>query len=198
MAERDTETYIKEHISRVRNHIETFVQLLMVRALNHDKTKLEEPELSLWKAMDKEPRYPYGSDEYKDKVKRYEPVFSHHYKYNRHHPEHYEFGVCEMTLVDLVEMLSDWLGYKDYMTITEAVTVCDQQMERYNMSEELRQILFNTLYRYFSLLGGFDKSLPEISATNTPVGILEEISPIPKGPYIDDKSKNGLLVDITV
>lgn len=178
MEQIETEEYIKGHISRVRRHINTFIQLLIRRAENHDKSKLEEPELSWWKEMDKEPRYPYGSKEYKQKIKRWNKVFKHHYQYNRHHPEHYEYGVSEMTLIDIVEMMCDWLGYKDTTTVTEALKVCDEQMARYNISEELRQIIFNTLLRYYSLIGGKNPNFDDNSYVNTPQGVLEELNPI--------------------
>lgn len=178
MAQIETEEYIKGHISRVRRHINTFIQLLIRRAEKHDKSKLEEPELSWWKEMDKEPRYPYGSEEYKQKIKRWNKVFKHHYQYNRHHPEHYEYGVSEMTLIDIVEMMCDWLGYKDTTTVTEALKVCDEQMARYDISEELRQIIFNTLLRYYSLMGGKNPNYDDNSYVNTPQGVLEELNPI--------------------
>lgn len=178
MEQIETEEYIKGHISRVRRHIDTFIQLLIRRAENHDKSKLEEPELSWWKEMDKEPRYSYGSEEYKQKIKRWNKVFKHHYQYNHHHPEHYEYGVSEMTLIDIVEMMCDWLGYKDTTTVTEALKVCDDQMARYNISEELRQIIFNTLLRYYSLMGGKNPNYDNNSYVNTPQGVLEELNPI--------------------
>lgn len=178
MEQIETEEYIKGHISRVRRHIDTFIQLLIRRAENHDKSKLEEPELSWWKEMDKEPRYPYGSEEYKQKIKRWNKVFKHHYQYNRHHPEYYEYGVSEMTLIDIVEMMCDWLGYKDTTTVTEALKVCDEQMARYDISEELRQIIFNTLLRYYSLMGGKNPNYDNNSYVNTPQGVLEELNPI--------------------
>ena len=206
MAQIETEEYIKGHISRVRRHIDTFIQLLIRRAENHDKSKLEEPELSWWKEMDKEPRYPYGSEEYKQKIKRWDKVFKHHYKYNRHHPEHYEYGVSEMTLIDIVEMMCDWLGYKDTTTITEAFKVCDDQMVRYNISEELRQIIFNTLLRYYSLMGGKNPNFDDNSYVNTPQGVLEELNPITseeKETYIyggrkRNVDKVGKFIDVSV
>ena len=207
MEQIDTEEYIKGHISRVRKHINTFVQLLLKRAINHDKSKLEEPELSWWKEMDKEPRYPYGSEEYKQKIKRWDKVFKHHYKYNRHHPEHYEYGVSEMTLVDIVEMMCDWLGYKDTITISEALKVCDEQMKRYNIPDGIRQIIFNTLLRYYSLMGGFNPNYDENSYMNIPSGIIEELKPKTsedkeRDKYIYDNQqrdiKLGTLVDISV
>lgn len=207
MEQIDTEEYIKGHISRVRKHINTFVQLLLKRAINHDKSKLEEPEISWWKEMDKEPRYPYGSEEYKQKIKRWDKVFKHHYKYNRHHPEHYEYGVSEMTLVDIVEMMCDWLGYKDIITISEALKVCDEQMRRYNIPDGIRQIIFNTLLRYYSLMGGFNPNYDENSYMNIPSGIIEELKPKTSEDKERDKYiygnrqrdiKLGTLVDISV
>ena len=207
MEQIDTEEYIKGHISRVRKHINTFVQLLLKRAINHDKSKLEEPELSWWKEMDKEPRYPYGSEEYKQKIKRWDKVFKHHYKCNRHHPEHYEYGVNEMTLVDIVEMMCDWLGYKDTITISEALKVCDEQMRRYNIPDGIRQIIFNTLLRYYSLMGGFNPNYDENSYMNIPSGIIEELKPKTSEDKERDKYiygnrqrdiKLGTLVDISV
>lgn len=207
MEQIDTEEYIKGHISRVRKHINTFVQLLLKRAINHDKSKLEEPELSWWKEMDKEPRYPYGSEEYKQKIKRWDKVFKHHYKYNRHHPEHYEYGVSEMTLVDIVEMMCDWLGYKDTIAISEALKVCDEQMRRYNIPDGIRQIIFNTLLRYYSLMGGFNPNYDENSYMNIPSGIIEELKPKTSEDKEIDKCiygnrqrdiKLGTLIDISV
>ena len=189
MEQIETEEYIKGHISRVRRHINTFIQLLIRRAENHDKSKLEEPELSWWKEMDKEPRYPYGSEEYKQKIKRWNKVFKHHYQYNRHHPEHYEYGVSEMTLIDIVEMMCDWLGYKDTTTVTEALKVCDEQMARYDISEELRQIILNTLLRYYSLMGGKNPNYDNNSYVNTPQGVLEELNPITS----EEKEKEMLI-----
>lgn len=207
MEQIDTEEYIKSHISRVRKHINTFIELLLKRAMNHDKSKLEEPEFSWLKEMDKEPRYPYGSEEYKQKIKRWDKVFKHHYKYNRHHPEHYDCGVLEMTLVDIVEMMCDWLGYKDTITISEALKVCDEQMKRYNIPDGVRQIIFNTLLRYYSLMGGFNPNYDENSYMNIPSGIIEELKPKTSEDKERDKYiygnqqrdiKSGTLVDISV
>lgn len=139
------------------------------RAENHDKSKLEEPELSMWKAMDKEPRYEYGTSEYENKLKRYKKLFDHHYKHNRHHPEHFQFGISDMTLVDLMELLADWMGYKDIVTVSDAIKVCEQQMKRYKFPEELRSIFTNTILRYFAVIRS------PYSNFEDPIGIIEEL-----------------------
>lgn len=170
MEHQTTEEYIKKHIERVRKHLMTFTLLLHARAQNHDKSKLEEPEISWWTAMDKEPRYPYGSPEYIEKMKRWRFVFDHHYKYNRHHPEHFRLGIQEMNLIDVIEMLCDWIGYRDVLSITEAVNVVEQQMQRYGFSFDLSCIIKNTLIDYFSILGGFNNE-----NTNIPAGVVDEL-----------------------
>ena len=55
--------------------------------------------------------------------------------------------------------------------------VCDEQMKRYNIANELRQVIFNTLLRYYSILGGFNPYYAENSRKNIPLGILEELNP---------------------
>ena len=70
-----TEEYINGHINRVQKWIGKFSTILFVRGINHDKSKLCEPEFSMWKKMDEEPRYPYGTPEYKEKLNRYKILF---------------------------------------------------------------------------------------------------------------------------
>lgn len=190
-----TQEYIKAHIARVRKHLNVFIMLLSNRAINHDATKLGPNELPLWEKMDQEPRYPYGSPEYKNKIKRNHKVFDYHYSHNRHHPEYFQNGVLDMTLVDLTEMLCDWLGYRDNISYSEAIRIVSEQMLRYKIITEdeyektvhddcvdrddpniLKVILINTLKRYFAVLGGLD---------GEPDGIVEELHK-DNGPYFED------------
>ena len=45
----DTESYILNHIKKVQNKICKLIVALSIRLQEHDKSKLEEPEFSLWK-----------------------------------------------------------------------------------------------------------------------------------------------------
>lgn len=54
--------------------------------------------------MDKEGRVKYGSKEYFDKMNRWKIFFDHHYKNNKHHPEHFRDNIDGMNLVDLIEL----------------------------------------------------------------------------------------------
>ena len=114
MATPTTKEYIEKHQNAVKRWLAHFSMILQSRAIKHDESKLQEPEYSLWKKMDEEPRYPYGTKEYSSKLKRWQHLFRLHWKdkRNRHHPEHFVSPVAEMDLMDMIEMLCDWLGYK--------------------------------------------------------------------------------------
>ena len=149
----DTESYIRNHIKRVQNKLFKLITALSIRLQEHDESKLEEPEFSLWKKMDEEPRYPYGSKEYKEKIERYHELFEMHYKKNPHHPEHFQNGISDMTLIDLAEMLCDWISYKDNIRVTEAIEMVEKQSKRFGYSDEIKNMLINTLNTYFAVLG---------------------------------------------
>jgi hypothetical protein len=50
----------------------------------------------------------YGSSEYYKFLESLKPSLDFHYRYNRHHPEHYPNGYSDMTFIDRVEMMADW------------------------------------------------------------------------------------------
>jgi hypothetical protein len=160
MYKNDTERYIKEHIKRVRKRLLDFISELYKRVNLHDVSKLDEPEYSLWLKMDEEPRYKYGTKEYKDKLARNKHVFELHYKHNSHHPEHYPNGILDMDLIDLIEMLIDWISYKDDISIKDAIELVDMQSERYGLSEDVKCILKNTLFRHYSRLSSIVNEKP--------------------------------------
>lgn len=156
-----TEEYVNGHINRVQKWINKFTAVLFNRGIVHDKSKLREPEFSMWKKMDEEPRYKYGTKEYNEKINRYKEVFDLHYRQNRHHPEHWSGFYSEMDLIDVIEMLCDWLGYKDDITIKEAEELVNMQCKRYEFNSTFQSLLYNTLKNYFTVSEN-EKSLNEL------------------------------------
>lgn len=150
---------VNQHKEKVLSKLLYFSKILKQRGLDHDNSKLKDPEKIGWEAIDKEPKYEYGSDEYFDKINRYKEVFDHHYTQNSHHPEHFKNPEHEMSLVDLLEMLCDWFSYKDYFTETEGITIIDQQCERFNFSNTIRDILLIT---FITFLADKDRSTDEL------------------------------------
>jgi len=88
-----------------------FCGWVMWRAVTHDLSKLSKAEMSSFIALSRNDQLKdqkYGSPEYKKEIEKYRGVIDVHYKNNRHHPQHFEFGVGQMTIVDIIEMVCDW------------------------------------------------------------------------------------------
>lgn len=149
-----TKEYIISHKRAVQRWMQKFGIILLKRGEEHDNSKLEEPEFSGWCKMDEEPRYPYGSYEYNEKIKRFHPLFVEHWKKNRHHPEYFNYNFEDMDLIDMVEMLCDWLSYRDCITYSEASKLVSTQCDRYNFSDDVKELILNTLKNHFVTFGG--------------------------------------------
>jgi hypothetical protein len=144
--EKTFEFQTKIHISQVRYYIDKLVQSLIMRAVYHDMSKLHEPELSIYsKVASKLQGLTYGSEEYKENLKDLGEALDHHYKHNRHHPEFFENGINDMNLIDITEMLCDWMAaiekHEDG-NIYESLRI---NKERFNISDQLYGILKNTV-----------------------------------------------------
>lgn len=167
----DTLIYIKRHKSRIRYWMLNFSNYLIERAVNHDASKLQEPELSMWREMDKEPRHPYSDDPnspYQQKLKKYFPVFEEHWKNNRHHIEYYKYNPNDfgIDLIDLVELICDQLlGYKYEIGYSRAMEECRRLGKKYGIDEETGEVkgpltpeiislMENTIRNYFCSFAG--------------------------------------------
>ena len=171
----ETITSILKHKERVSKRLLFLVDELRKRALHHDDSKLVPPELDWLIEMDKEPRYPYGSVEYFAKMERWKKFFDHHYKNNRHHPDHFAIGIDGMTIADLAEYMVDIISYYDELHPKDAIKTIKGQKERFGLSDQLCQILINTLLEYYSWMGSF----PPIAEEEAKIKESETTSPTP-------------------
>lgn len=97
------------HIQKVAYFINKIVKELLDRAEAHDQSKLVPPELEAFaEVTELLAGSTYGSKEYEDNKKRLDQALAHHYANNRHHPEHFENGIRDMNLIDVIEMFCDW------------------------------------------------------------------------------------------
>jgi len=134
------------HQFNVRRFMYVIIDLLTDRLINHDKSKLVNPELDVFvEFTPKLKESTYGSDEYKEFLKGMQLALKHHYENNRHHPEHFENGIRGMNLVDIVEMFCDWkaatLRHNDG-DISKSIEI---NKKRFNYSDDLEQIFKNTI-----------------------------------------------------
>lgn len=77
-------------------------------------------------------------------------ALEHHYKNNRHHPEHFKNGIEGMTLVDLCEMISDWKAATLRHDDGDILKSIEMNQQRFGYTDELKQILINTVNEYFN------------------------------------------------
>ena len=138
-----------KHIKRVNALLIKFSKEMMDRAICHDNSKLNSPEKELFDIYTpKLKNCTYGSDEYKEYLKELQVALEHHYKENSHHPEFYKNGVNGMDLFDLVEMFLDWKAASERHTDGDIFKSIDINKERFQLSEQLVDILKNTARIY--------------------------------------------------
>ena len=135
----------KEHIAQVREFMILFANELLKRALVHDQSKLESPEVETFTEFTPKLKdSTYGSDEYKSFLEGMQVALKHHYENNSHHPEHHENGIRDMGLADIVEMICDWkaatMRHKDG-DIRKSIII---NKDRFNYSDDLKLIFLNT------------------------------------------------------
>lgn len=98
-----------KHIRCVEELGTTVIAALRLRLRHHDESKLSDEEKPVFDRVTPQLReLKYGSPEYAYALKWMGPALEHHYQHNRHHPEHFQNGILEMDLLDLLEMLIDW------------------------------------------------------------------------------------------
>lgn len=103
------------------------------RAFSHDNSKLntEFPGLVNINYIAREQGF--GSEDYQESLKS--EMVQHHWKVNDHHPEHFEKGISEMDLVQIIEMVCDWRA----VSIQKNLNFHDmlqEQKKRFNPSEK--------------------------------------------------------------
>jgi hypothetical protein len=122
-----------------------FVAALQNRGEHHDRSKLEDPELSLFAEWGpKLSQMEYGSEEYKVALDKMWMALRHHYWNNRHHPEHFQNGVDGMDLIDLIEMVIDWKAASLRMKDGDFLGSLETNRERFHLSSQLVRIIANT------------------------------------------------------
>ena len=135
-----------EHIRKVQHFINEVLSDLARRAINHDASKLMEPEKSGYDRLTADLKdIVYGSDEYRAALVAAKPVIEHHYQVNSHHPEHYHDGIAGMSLLDVVEMLCDWKAASERTKQGSIGASLVHNKQRFGIDDQLYSILVNTV-----------------------------------------------------
>lgn len=135
----------QQHIEQVRKYLRFFTDRLTTRGANHDKSKLESPEVELFaQYTDNLKNLEYGSDEYKQSLEALKPALEHHYAVNAHHPEHWKNGINDMSLIDLLEMICDWKASSERNKNGNLLKSIEANAKRFGISNQLLDVLINT------------------------------------------------------
>ena len=134
-----------KHIELVRKYLRFFTDKLTTRGVEHDRLKLESPEVEIFtEYTPKLAEATYGSEEYNNFLREMGVALQHHYANYRHHPEHCEKGINDMTLIDIVEMLCDWRAAAARQLDGNLLKSIEVNAERFGYGEQLKQIFINT------------------------------------------------------
>ena len=140
-----TNNETRKHILNVIKYIHIITGYLHERSVNHDKTKLESPEVELFtKTTEQLAGCTYGSEEYKQFLNDLKPALDHHYACNSHHPEHHVKGIDDMNLIDILEMVCDWKAATLRHNDGNLLKSIEHNSKRFNISPQLTNILNNT------------------------------------------------------
>jgi hypothetical protein len=136
----------EQHINVVRRLAIDLAFQLIQRGMEHDKTKLESPEVDLFVKYTPElAKLQYGSPEYMECPKNLKPALDHHYANSRHHKEHFKNGVNDMHLLDLIEMFLDWKAASMRQQDGNLRKSIEINAERYSIGPQLTRILENSI-----------------------------------------------------
>lgn len=145
MTEAECKVETIKHIERVRHYLRVITDKLTTRGVLHDKTKLESPEVELFtEYTPKLAALHYNSDEYKESLAALKPALDHHYANSRHHPEHFNKGINDMNLIDIIEMLCDWKAACERQRDGNLLKSIEINAQRFGYDDQLKQIFVNT------------------------------------------------------
>ena len=154
-----------KHIRNVQLLLNEVIRGLMLRARSHDISKFDDAEKDLFvEATPDLDRLTYGSEAYKESLRKLKPALERHYELNTHHPECFPNGIQGMCLMDLIEMLCDWKAATKRHADGDIYKSIEQNQKRFGYSDDLKQILINTMRQLESqndLLEEHDKYIGE-------------------------------------
>ena len=146
MADYQSRFKTMRHIETVRNYLVFCAKQILDRAVQHDQSKLESPEVDAFDKFTPLLRgVTYGSERYREIMNEMRPAVEHHQKHNRHHPEFFEDGIEGMNLLDLLEMICDWQAASlrhDDGDVRKSIEI---NKERFQYDDQLEQIFLNTI-----------------------------------------------------
>lgn len=124
--------------------------VLLFNALIHDLSKYSWKEakgfaetIFLLKSSE------YGSEEYKQLLKKLEPSLKNHYNKNKHHPEYYKNWTTDMDDIRKIEMVIDWKAATRRHKTGDIYKSLEINQKRFNYSDKEKED-FKSIVRYIN------------------------------------------------
>jgi len=134
------------HMSEVAEKLAEIRADLELRGISHDRSKLTEIEFDAFVlSRPKFKKANYGSKEYDECVEMIRPAVDHHHSTNRHHTSFHKEGFADMNLLDILEMLADWVAASrrsPNLTFKESLPTA---FKRYSIPKNMQRHIMLTL-----------------------------------------------------
>lgn len=136
---------LAEHIQEVQYAFLDFINELQVRAINHDQSKYSDAERPLLENKEYLGTLIYNSPEYYQALEKVKGAVNNHYFHNDHHPEHFDLGIKDMNIFQLIDMLIDWkvASEANGNNIFQSLEI---NKERYDIPIDIYFLLKNTAF----------------------------------------------------
>jgi hypothetical protein len=134
-----------DHKRRVGGYLQNVANALFNRSVVHDNSKFSPEEYEPYEeAFPELQKYAYGTEEFKAALRKIKPAIQHHYENNDHHPEFFEDGISQMNLIQLVEMVCDWIAASE-RSQKDIFEGLEMNKERFKIDDQLFAIIKNTV-----------------------------------------------------
>jgi hypothetical protein len=134
-----------DHRKRVGGYMRLIANELSRRACDHDYSKLSSEEYGAYaSSFEGLQNSAYGSEAYRAELQKIAPAVAHHYEANDHHPEFFARGINDMNLIQIAEMVCDWIASSERKqgSVSRSLEI---NRERFGIGDQLYGIIENTV-----------------------------------------------------
>jgi len=140
----DSTQEVLRHNAAIQKLLTDISLRLYFRGLAHDRDKLVPPQKAGWDANTPRPPLHYGTRAYYEHLVEIAQTTTRHYEVASHHPEHHPHGVGGMSILDLIEMLADWMDANRAHGDGNLLESIRLGVLRFKIEPQLAKILENT------------------------------------------------------
>jgi len=145
---KDIEFYesVVQHKKAISDIMYKLADMIRKRADAHDDSKLDSTEFNKW-SLNYLPESKRNLDnkEFKKTFEKLGEVREIHYSKNRHHLEFFNGDIKKINIIDLLEIICDWIASTANQDKGNLRLTIERAKERFKFSKEIEHIILNTL-----------------------------------------------------